>query len=137
MSERKRAWARWRDRLRDRRGVDLAYRVVVGVVGLAVLTAGIVAIPYPGPGWAIVFIGLAILATEFDWARRLLKYTRGRYDQMMDWFKAQGLWVQALGIVLTAAVVVSTLWLLGALSWAAGLIGFEQSWLKSPVGIGS
>ncbi|MCW2593852.1 MAG: hypothetical protein JWQ86_6279 [Mycobacterium sp.] len=137
MSERKRAWARWRDRLRDRRGVDLAYRIVVGVVGLAVLTAGIVAIPYPGPGWAIVFIGLAILATEFDWARRLLKYTRGRYDQMMDWFKAQGLWVQALGIVLTAAVVVSTLWLLGALSWAAGLIGFEQSWLKSPVGIGS
>jgi uncharacterized protein (TIGR02611 family) len=137
VSERKRAWARWRDRLRDRRGVDLAYRVVVGVVGLAVLTAGIVAIPYPGPGWAIVFIGLAILATEFDWARRLLKYTRGRYDQMMDWFKAQGLWVQALGIVLTAAVVVSTLWLLGALSWAAGLIGFEQSWLKSPVGIGS
>jgi uncharacterized protein (TIGR02611 family) len=137
VSERKRAWARWRDRLRDRRGVDLAYRVVVGVVGLAVLTAGIVAIPYPGPGWAIVFIGLAILATEFDWARRLLKYTRGRYDQMMDWFKAQGFWVQALGIVLTAAVVVSTLWLLGALSWAAGLIGFEQSWLKSPVGIGS
>ena len=137
MSEHKRAWARWRDRIRDRRGVDLAYRVVVGVVGLAVLTAGIVAIPYPGPGWAIVFIGLAILATEFDWARRLLKYTRGRYDQMMDWFKAQGLWVQALGIVLTAAVVVSTLWLLGALSWAAGLIGFEQSWLKSPVGIGS
>jgi uncharacterized protein (TIGR02611 family) len=137
VSERKRAWARWRDRLRDRPGVDLAYRVVVGVVGLAVLTAGIVAIPYPGPGWAIVFIGLAILATEFDWARRLLKYTRGRYDQMMDWFKAQGLWVQALGIVLAAAVVVSTLWLLGALSWAAGLIGFEQSWLKSPVGIGS
>jgi uncharacterized protein (TIGR02611 family) len=137
VNERKRSWARWRDRLRDRRGVDLAYRVVVGVVGLAVLTAGIVAIPYPGPGWAIVFIGLAILATEFDWARRLLKYTRGRYDQMMDWFKAQGLWVQALGIVLTAAVVVSTLWLLGALSWAAGLIGFEQSWLKSPVGIGS
>jgi uncharacterized protein (TIGR02611 family) len=137
VNERKRAWARWRDRLRDRRGVDLAYRVVVGLVGLAVLTAGIVAIPYPGPGWAIVFIGLAILATEFDWARRLLKYTRGRYDQMMDWFKAQGLWVQALGIVLTAAVVVSTLWLLGALSWAAGLIGFEQSWLKSPVGIGS
>jgi uncharacterized protein (TIGR02611 family) len=137
VNERKRAWARWRDRLRDRRGADLAYRVVVGVVGLAVLTAGIVAIPYPGPGWAIVFIGLAILATEFEWARRLLKYTRGRYDQMMDWFKAQGLWVQALGIVLTAAVVVSTLWLLGALSWAAGLIGFEQSWLKSPVGIGS
>jgi uncharacterized protein (TIGR02611 family) len=136
-SDLKRRWARWRDRLRERRAADLTYRVVVGVVGLVVLGLGILAIPYPGPGWAIVFIGLAILATEFEWAHRLLKYTRERYDQMMAWFKVQGLWVQALGIVLTAAVVVSTLWLLGALSWAAGLIGFEQSWLKSPIGIGS
>jgi uncharacterized protein (TIGR02611 family) len=135
--DRKRAWARWRDKLRDRPAADLTYRVVVGVVGLAVLGAGIVAIPYPGPGWAIVFIGLAILATEFDWARRLLKYTRERYDRAMDWFKAQGLWVQALGFALTAAVVVGTLWLLGAASWTAGLLGFEQSWLKSPIGIGS
>jgi uncharacterized protein (TIGR02611 family) len=135
--DRKRAWARWRDKLRDRPAADLTYRVVVGVVGLAVLGAGIVAIPYPGPGWAIVFIGLAILATEFDWARRLLKYTRERYDRAMDWFKAQGLWVQALGFALTAAVVVGTLWLLGAVSWTAGLLGFEQSWLKSPIGIGS
>jgi uncharacterized protein (TIGR02611 family) len=135
--DRKRAWARWRDNLRDRPVADLTYRVVVGVVGLAVLGAGVVAIPYPGPGWAIVFIGLAILATEFDWARRLLKYTRERYDRVMDWFKAQGLWVQALGFALTAAVVVGTLWLLGAVSWTAGLLGFEQSWLKSPIGIGS
>jgi uncharacterized protein (TIGR02611 family) len=136
-SDLKRRWARWRDRLRERRAADLTYRVVVGLVGLVVLGLGILAIPYPGPGWAIVFIGLAILATEFEWAHRLLKYTRERYDQMMAWFKVQGSWVQALGIVLTAAVVVSTLWLLGALSWAAGLIGFEQSWLKSPIGIGS
>jgi uncharacterized protein (TIGR02611 family) len=135
--DRKRRWARWRDALRDRPAADLAYRVVVGIVGLAVLGVGILAIPYPGPGWAIVFIGLAILATEFTWARTLLKFTRERYDLVMAWFKRQGLWVQALGIAFTAAVVVGTLWLLGALAWAAGLIGLEQSWLKSPVGLGS
>jgi hypothetical protein len=55
----------------------------------------------------------------------------------MDWFKAQGLWVKALGFILTAAVVVGTLWLLGALSFAAGLVGIEQPWLKSPIGLGS
>ncbi|MDT5075531.1 MAG: hypothetical protein QOJ80_168, partial [Mycobacterium sp.] len=113
----KRRWARWRDRLRERRAADLTYRVVVGVVGLVVLGVGILAIPYPGPGWAIVFVGLAILATEFEWAHRLLKHTRERYDRVMTWFKAQGLWVQALGFVLTAVVVVGTLWLLGGLSW--------------------
>ena len=54
----RRRWARWRDRLRDRREADFVYRIAVGVVGLAVLAVGIIAIPYPGPGWAIVFVGL-------------------------------------------------------------------------------
>jgi uncharacterized protein (TIGR02611 family) len=137
VNERKRAWARWRDKVRDRPAVDFTYRIVVGVVGLAVLVVGILAIPYPGPGWAIVFVGLAILATEFEWARRALAWTRRRYDRVMDWFKAQGRWVQALGFVLTAAVVMGTLWLLGALSLTAGLFGIEWPWLKSPIGLGS
>ena len=42
-----------------------------------------------------------------------LRGHRRQYDRVMDWFKAQGLWVQALGFLLTAAVVVGTLWLLG------------------------
>jgi len=136
-SDAKRRWARWRDRLRDRPKTEFGYRIAVAVVGLAILGVGILAIPYPGPGWAIVFIGLAILATEFDWARRLLAYTRERYDKVMAWFKAQGLWVQVLGAASTAAVVLGTLWLLGAVGWAAGLIGAEAKWLKSPIGLGA
>jgi uncharacterized protein (TIGR02611 family) len=132
-----RRWARWRDTLRERPAVDLTYRIVVGVVGLVVLAVGILAIPYPGPGWAIVFVGLAILATEFDWARRLLAYTRKHYDAAMAWFRSQGRWVQAVGFVFTAAVVLATTWLLGALGWIAALVGVEQSWLKSPIGLGS
>ena len=136
-SDAKRRWARWRDRLRDRPKAEFGYRIAIAVVGLAVLGVGILAIPYPGPGWAIVFLGLAILATEFDWARRLLAYTRERYDKVMAWFKAQGLWVQLLGAAFTAAVVLGTLWLLGALGWAAGLVGIEAKWLRSPIGLGA
>jgi uncharacterized protein (TIGR02611 family) len=136
-SDAKRRWARWRDRLRDRPKADLGYRLVVAVIGLAVLGLGILAIPYPGPGWAIVFVGLAILATEFDWARRLLAYTRERYDKVMAWFKSQGLWVQVLGGAFTVAVVFGSLWLLGVLGWAAGLVGVEARWLKSPIGLGA
>lgn len=137
VGETKRRWARWRDGLRDRPAWNATYRVLVGVVGLAVLGIGILAIPYPGPGWAIVFVGLAILATEFEWAKRLLTYARERYDRAMGWFKRQGPWVRAIGFVLTAAVVVATLWVLGALSFAAGLLGIDQPWMKSPVGLGS
>ena len=132
----KRRWARWRDRLRERRAADLTYRIGVGVVGVAVLGVGILAIPYPGPGWAIVFVGLAILATEFDWAKRLLGYVRKRYDAFMEWFKRQGLWIQVLGALFTAAIVVATLWLLGAVDFAGELFGVEQPWMDSPIGIG-
>jgi uncharacterized protein (TIGR02611 family) len=132
-SDVKRRWARWRDRLRDRPKLEIGYRIAVALIGLAILGVGILAIPYPGPGWAIVFVGLAILATEFDWARRLLAYTRERYDKVMAWFKEQGLWVQVLGAAFTAAVVLGTLWLLGVLGWAAGLVGIESKWLKAGV----
>ncbi len=130
-------WARRRDKLRERRVADFVYRVVVGVVGLTVLLVGIVAIPYPGPGWAIVFVGLAILATEFYWAHRTLSFTRGRYDSAMAWFRRQGWFVQALGAVFTAAVVVATLWLVGAVGWSAGLLGLDHPALDSPIGLGA
>jgi uncharacterized protein (TIGR02611 family) len=113
------------------------YRTVVGIVGLAVLAVGILAIPYPGPGWAIVFAGLAILATEFKAARRVLKWVRARYDAVMAWFGRQHIAVKGLGALLTAAVVVATLWLLGAIGWTAALFGVEWSWLKSPIGLGT
>lgn len=125
-----------RERLRERAVLDFAYRVLVAVVGLTVLLVGVAAIPYPGPGWAIVFLGLAILATEFYWARRTLTYTRARYDGAMTWLRRQPPWIQGLGAVLTAAVVVVTLWFLGAVAWGAGLVGLEHPMLRSPIGLG-
>jgi uncharacterized protein (TIGR02611 family) len=132
----RRRWARWRDRLRQRRRAEFVYRIVVGVVGLTVFAVGILAIPYPGPGWAIVFIGLGILATEFDWARRLLAYAKERYDKAMDWFHRQHIAVQAIGGILTALIVAGTLWLLGAVDWTAELFDIDWPWLNSPIGLG-
>jgi uncharacterized protein (TIGR02611 family) len=133
----KRRWARVRDRLRDRPAADFVYRVVVGAIGLAVLAVGLVAIPYPGPGWAILFLGLAILATEFSAAQRALKYLRRRYDDAMAWFRRQHIAVQGIGTALTGAVVAVTLWMLGAVGWSAELVGVEWAWLQSPIGLGS
>jgi len=128
--------ASWRERLRGRRIINLGYRIVIGVVGLVTLVVGIVAIPYPGPGWAIVFVGLAVLATEFDWARRLLAYARIRYDAAIGWFRRQGPWVQVLGLAFTTAIVVVTMWVFGVLDWAGERVNIEHEWLDSPIGIG-
>ena len=49
-----------------------AKRVIVIVVGFTVLLFGIVLIVLPGPAILVIPLGLAILATEFVWARWLL-----------------------------------------------------------------
>ncbi|MGA9873802.1 MAG: TIGR02611 family protein [Rhodococcus sp. (in: high G+C Gram-positive bacteria)] len=130
MSERRR---RIRARIAANRSVDLAYRITIAVVGILVLAVGILAIPYPGPGWLIVFAGLGILASEFTWANRLLKFVRKHYDRFMEWFGRQSIVVKGLGILLTTLVVLATLWLLGALALVAGWVGLDWSWLASPL----
>lgn len=137
MTEYRRVWVRARDQIRERPVADLFYRIGVGVVGTVVLVVGIITIPYPGPGWAIVFLGLAILASEFKAAKVVLHWVRVRYDAAMAWFTRQHIAVQALSAVFTAAVVVVTLWLFGAVGLVAGWVGIDWPWLKSPIGIGS
>ena len=60
----------WRVMVRSTR------RIVVFLAGTSLIALGFVLIPLPGPGWAVVIAGLAVLATEFTWAERLLHYTK-------------------------------------------------------------
>lgn len=69
-------YRRLRDRARDRRTTDLAWRAVVFGLGWTVVAAGLFMLVLPGPGWAVVFLGLAILGSEFAWAHRLLRRSR-------------------------------------------------------------
>lgn len=59
-------------------------RIAVTIAGFVVVLVGIVLIPLPGPGWLIVFGGLAILATEYVWARRLLNYAKAKFGEAKD-----------------------------------------------------
>ena len=48
-------------------------RIIVGVVGGTVLLLGVSLIILPGPAFLVIPAGLAILATEFAWARLWLE----------------------------------------------------------------
>jgi hypothetical protein len=48
------------------------------VLGLSVVAVGVVMLVTPGPAFVVIPAGLAILATEFYWARRLLQTVRQR-----------------------------------------------------------
>ena len=125
---------RFRSRVRARPRLNVAYRIGVGVVGTAVLILGIIAIPYPGPGWLIVFAGLGILATEFTWAGRLLRFARGYYDRWAAWVRRQNVLVKLLLALATFVIVVATVWLLNGFGLVAGWVGLESwTWLKSPL----
>lgn len=59
-------------------------RVAVTIAGFAVLLAGIAMLALPGPGWAAIFLGLAILSTEYVWAQRLLKLAKRKFGEAKD-----------------------------------------------------
>lgn len=106
----------------------------VAVLGGLVLVAGIIAIPYPGPGWLIVFAGLAILASEFTWAKRVLRFARGKYDAWTEWLGRQTLMVRIAVLTGTGLLVLGTLYLLNALYLVAVWVGLGGwTWLQSPL----
>ena len=56
--------------------IKAIWRVIVLVIGGSILLIGIALIVLPGPAFVVIPVGLAILATEFAWARHWLKKAR-------------------------------------------------------------
>lgn len=67
---------RWRE------NIKIVRRIIVAVVGTTVLLIGVALIILPGPAFIVIPVGLAILATEFAWARHWLKKIRGITDRV-------------------------------------------------------
>jgi tellurite resistance protein TerC len=62
--------------------MNMTKRVIVAVVGSLVLLLGIALLVLPGPAFLVIPAGLAILATQFEWAQRWLN--KGR-----NWIRAR------------------------------------------------
>ena len=56
-------------------------RLIIGVVGFTILLIGIALLVLPGPAFIVIPIGLGLLATEFVWARRLLKKVKVQIEK--------------------------------------------------------
>ena len=59
-------------------------RIAVTIAGAAVILVGIAMLVLPGPGLLVIIAGLAILATEYVWAERLLQMAKERAIQAKD-----------------------------------------------------
>jgi len=101
--------------LRKIRAMDLSYRITVGLIGLTIIISGIILLPLPGPGWLVIFGGLFVLSTEFEWAERLLEYARDKVHAWTEWVKEQSLLIRALIALGCLVIVAGALW--GYIAW--------------------
>ncbi len=115
-----------RERIRARRTSRAVYRFVVALLGVAITLGGLLLVPLPGPGWLIVLAGLALLATEFEPARRLLEFARRTLQMWTSWLGRQGMGVRA-------GVGVGTLACVAAGLWGAAVVTGVPAWVPDAV----
>lgn len=117
---------RWRRKIRSNPHSHRVYRLVVALVGLVIVVGGLVLVPAPGPGWLIVFLGIAVWASEFTWAEQLLHWARQRLSAWNTWMLAQPWWLKAL-VTLAALAVLGAL-AYGYLRWQGPPGLLPDSW---------
>lgn len=65
-------------------------RIAVTLVGFVLITAGLVMVVLPGPGLLAILAGLAVLATEYAWARHVLQRTKDTTSGIWARFRKPG-----------------------------------------------
>ncbi|MBE1537088.1 PGPGW domain-containing protein [Actinomadura algeriensis] len=79
-----RRYRRFRDNMRRNPLLNTAWRIGVFTVGVTVALGGLVMMITPGPGMLGILVGLAILATEFAWARRALNHAKAAAERAKE-----------------------------------------------------
>ncbi|MEU9125641.1 TIGR02611 family protein [Streptomyces sp. NPDC048506] len=105
------------------RPLHLSWQVGVFVVGLAVVVAGVIMLPLPGPGWLVIFAGMAIWATEFVWAQLVLRWTKRKVTEAAQKaldpkVRRRNIILTTIGVIVIAAVLAVYVWKFGlAMPW--------------------
>ncbi|MFJ6558383.1 TIGR02611 family protein [Streptomyces sp. NPDC091412] len=106
--------------VRSRRVLHLGWQVGIFLVGLLVVIAGVVMLALPGPGWLVIFGGMAIWATEFVWAQLVLRWTKRKVTEAAQ--QALDPEVRRRNIALTLIGLVIVAALAGVYVWRFGLV---------------
>ncbi|GLF96348.1 TIGR02611 family protein [Streptomyces yaizuensis] len=105
--------------IKKRRTLHVSWQVGVFVAGLAVVSAGVAMLVLPGPGWVVIFAGMAIWATEFVWAQLVLRWTKRKVSEAAQ--RALDPRVRRRNIILTTVGCVICAVLAGLYLWKFGI----------------
>ncbi|MER5490821.1 TIGR02611 family protein [Streptomyces sp. NPDC002454] len=112
--------------IQRRRVLHLSWQVGVFVVGLAVVGAGVAMLVLPGPGWLVIFAGMAIWGTEFVWAQLVLRWTKRKVTEAAQRaldpkVRRRNMILTALGLTIVGVLSAVYLWQYGlTLPWKVG-----------------
>ena len=67
------------NRIFENKPYKIVRKILIAIVGVSVILIGAAMIFLPGPAIVVIPIGLAILATEFAWAKVLLHKLKEKY----------------------------------------------------------
>jgi uncharacterized protein (TIGR02611 family) len=93
----------------------IAKRIATAIVGGTLTATGVVLLVLPGPGFVLIAAGLAVLAREFTWAARPLRYAMKQADE--------------------GVAKVGQSWMIAALDALAGLVLIAAGVLDLAVGL--
>ncbi|ONK11712.1 putative transmembrane protein (PGPGW) [Streptomyces sp. MP131-18] len=106
------------------RPLHLGWQVGVFLVGLLVVVTGVILLPLPGPGWLVIFAGMAIWGTEFVWAQLVLRWTKRKVAEaarraLDPKVRRRNIALTSVGGVICAVLLSVYLWKFGiAMPWS-------------------
>jgi uncharacterized protein (TIGR02611 family) len=62
-------------------------KTLVLILGSSIIITGLIMLIFPGPGWAAIFIGFAVLASEFAFAERARDWMIGQLERLLAFLK--------------------------------------------------
>ena len=114
-----------RNSVRSNRVLDTTWRAIILVVGLTMLGLGLFFLLFPGPGWAVIIVGLIVLATEYAWAQRLLNPVKEFSSRIARMAMGEEYRTKRSNIVLIFTFVIVSIAYAYWARWGATMQGFE------------
>lgn len=95
-----------------KRSREAIKRLALEILGWSLVVLGIIAMPLPGPGLLILFVGLLVLSQQYEWAEKRVEPVRraalkGAYDGVQTWPRIV---LSLLGVVWLCFI--GTVWLM-------------------------
>ena len=113
----------WRRKIRADPHKLRFYRIGVAIAGLLLILLGAASGPLPGPGGIpLVLLGLAVWASEFEWAHRLMQWFKRLLQRFRTWSRPR----QVVAWVIFFAVI-------GAFAYGYLLVIGMPVWLPHTV----